>query len=70
MKSDSGGVYTSVLQSEHLRRKHIIHTQLEDVSPNNVNVFLQVPQYVIMTAGECFFSVTGLAFAYSQVLET
>ena len=28
---------------------------------------LQVPQYVVLTAAEVMFSVTGLGFAYSQV---
>ncbi len=35
--------------------------------PNSVSIFLQVPMYVLITAGEVMFSVTGLEFAYSQV---
>ena len=30
-------------------------------------MFLQVPMYVLITAGEVMFSITGLEFAYSQV---
>ena len=37
-------------------------------SPNQVSVFLQIPMYFIITAGEVLFSVNGLDFAYSQVL--
>lgn len=37
--------------------------------PNSVSIFLQVPMYVLITAGEVMFSVTGLEFAYSQVLK-
>ncbi|XP_064389399.1 solute carrier family 15 member 2-like isoform X2 [Halichondria panicea] len=35
-------------------------------APNSVSMFLQVPMYVLITAGEVMFSVTGLEFAYSQ----
>ena len=38
-------------------------------SPNSVSVFLQVPMYVTITAGEVLFSITGLEFAYSQVIK-
>jgi len=40
--------------------------QLTEVDVWTLNIFWQVPQYFIMTTGECLFSVTGLAFAYSQ----
>ena len=43
-------------------------TVVEIDHPNTVSLFLQVPMYVLITAGEVMFSITGLEFAYSQVL--
>ena len=40
---------------------------IQDISPNSVHIALQIPMYVLITAGEIMFSVTGLDFAYSQV---
>ena len=42
-------------------------TLAEDVPPDSVTIFWQVPMYVLITAGEVMFSITGLEFAYSQV---
>eukprot|EP00794_Sanderia_malayensis_P009717 gene9717-10707_t len=38
----------------------------EDVGSTSVHRIWQLPQYVVLTAGEVMFSVTGLEFAYSQ----
>ncbi|XP_021574494.1 solute carrier family 15 member 1 [Carlito syrichta] len=40
--------------------------EFEDISPNTVNMALQIPQYFLLTCGEVVFSVTGLEFSYSQ----
>ncbi|XP_072469985.1 solute carrier family 15 member 2 isoform X1 [Notamacropus eugenii] len=38
----------------------------EDVSPNQISIAWQIPQYIIVTAAEVMFSVTGLEFSYAQ----
>lgn len=40
----------------------------EDIKANNVHMAWQLPQYLLISAGEVMFSITGLAFSYSQVL--
>lgn len=45
----------------------IILQKMEDVKANNVHIAWQIPQYVLITAGEVMFSITGLEFSYSQV---
>lgn len=42
--------------------------KMEDVEANNVHIAWQIPQYVLITAGEVMFSITGLEFSYSQVI--
>ena len=37
-----------------------------DVMGTSVHRFAQLPQYIVVTAGEVMFSVTGLEFSYSQ----
>ena len=41
-------------------------TVVEVDPPNSVSLFLQLPMYVLITAGEVMFAITGLVFAYSQ----
>lgn len=63
-----GGVYTIVISKtaggNFELATHVI------TSPNSVHMLWLIPQYVIMTAAEVMFSVTGLEFAYSQAPST
>ncbi|XP_052014816.1 solute carrier family 15 member 2 [Apodemus sylvaticus] len=38
----------------------------EDIPANKLSIAWQLPQYVLVTAAEVMFSVTGLEFSYSQ----
>ena len=38
------------------------------VHASDISVWYQFPQYIVITAGEVLFAVTGLSFAYSQVI--
>ena len=39
----------------------------EITTPNMISTFWQLPQIMIITAGEILFSITSLKFAFSQV---
>ncbi|XP_072301357.1 solute carrier family 15 member 2 [Eucyclogobius newberryi] len=60
---DFGASYTFVLSREVAAPTV---TRIVDVQANDVHVAWQIPQYVLMTAGEVMFSITGLEFSYSQ----
>ena len=44
-------------------------TQHMDIKANEIHMLWQLPQYITITIGECFFSITGVSFAYSQVCQ-
>ncbi|KAK2850152.1 hypothetical protein Q7C36_008935 [Tachysurus vachellii] len=60
---DFGASYTFVLSGDP--NKLTVH-KMEDVEANNVHIAWQIPQYILITAGEVMFSITGLEFSYSQ----
>uniref|UniRef100_H2YKW6 Uncharacterized protein n=1 Tax=Ciona savignyi TaxID=51511 RepID=H2YKW6_CIOSA len=60
LKLDNGAAYTQILM--HGDTGYYNH-RLVDLPGNKVNMLWQVPQYVIIEAGEILISVTGLAFA-------
>lgn len=67
--SKNGGVYTAVLYTNSAKSqdlKDVSMKQITDIKPWSINIFLQTPQYVIITIGEVLFSITGLSFSYTQ----
>uniref|UniRef100_A0AAF5DMB3 Oligopeptide transporter 1 n=1 Tax=Strongyloides stercoralis TaxID=6248 RepID=A0AAF5DMB3_STRER len=58
-----GGVYNLIVTGDKKKPEGRIYQFVKD---NTVNILWQVPQYIIITAAEICFSVTGLEFAYSQ----
>ncbi|XP_035978319.1 solute carrier family 15 member 1 [Halichoerus grypus] len=59
-----GSAFTYVIRREDTGCPEL-HV-FEDISPNTVNMALQIPQYFLLTCGEVVFSITGLEFSYSQ----
>lgn len=49
---------------------NIVHFQNSKVftttEPTTLSILWQIPQYLIITAGEVMFGITGLSFSYSQ----
>ena len=64
----SGAMYMIVVMSslvEEGAQNKVTGVEIDEA--NSVSIFLQVPMYVVITAGEIMFTITGLEFAYSQV---
>nr|CAI5865032.1 unnamed protein product [Callosobruchus analis] len=58
-----GGTYTILIGKENgaLNSTEVVVTQ-----PNDIHILWLMPQYIIITAAEIMFSITGLEFSYSQ----
>jgi len=39
----------------------------QTTTPNDFAILWQIPQYMIITAGEIMFSITTLSFAFTEV---
>uniref|UniRef100_A0A8C3V8Y6 Solute carrier family 15 member 2 n=1 Tax=Catharus ustulatus TaxID=91951 RepID=A0A8C3V8Y6_CATUS len=61
---DFGASYTVVITN--ISGGAVETWKSEDIKANNVHMAWQLPQYLLISAGEVMFSVTGLAFSYSQ----
>lgn len=60
-----GGVYTLLVQLDDQNK--VVEAKLFTVTePNSIHMLWLLPQYIIITAAEILFSVTGLEFSYSQ----
>lgn len=60
---------TNLLRVSCQESGEIVARKIQDVKANNVHIAYQIPQYVLITAGEVMFSITGLEFSYSQVMQ-
>ena len=74
LEFNSGAVYIIVVSENRGNASSLVEegeqykvTGVEIDEPNSVSIFLQVPMYVVMTAGEILLVITQLEFAYSQV---
>ena len=65
---DSCASYTVFLFTRNNNTNNVEYILLSDIYPNGLSLFWQLIQIFVMTVGEIMFSISGLSFAYSQVL--
>eukprot|EP00072_Mus_musculus_P018274 NP_067276.2 solute carrier family 15 member 2 isoform 1 [Mus musculus] len=61
---DFGTTYLFVITN--ITNRGLQAWKAEDIPANKLSIAWQLPQYVLVTAAEVMFSVTGLEFSYSQ----
>ncbi|XP_041057159.1 solute carrier family 15 member 2 [Carcharodon carcharias] len=62
---DFGAAYTIIL-TKMPGNASFKSWKTEDIKANVMHVAWQIPQYVLMSAGEVMFSITGVEFSYTQ----
>nr|APX43179.1 solute carrier family 15 member 2 [Sphyrna tiburo] len=62
---DFGAAYTIILDKKP-GNANLTFWKTEDIRANIMHIAWQIPQYVLMSAGEVMFSITGVEFSYSQ----
>ncbi|ESN91171.1 hypothetical protein HELRODRAFT_90377, partial [Helobdella robusta] len=66
IKSKNGPLYILVLANNDKNEVPSLVDYITEIPAWSINIFMQAPQYVVITVGECLFSVTGLSFTYTQ----
>ncbi|XP_076799009.1 solute carrier family 15 member 2 isoform X2 [Arvicanthis niloticus] len=61
---DFGTTYLFVITN--ITNRGLQAWKAEDIPANKLSIAWQLPQYILVTAAEVMFSVTGLEFSYSQ----
>jgi dipeptide/tripeptide permease len=65
----NGARYTFVHYNDAITQSPAL-LQLNDLHEYEISIFYQLLQYIILSAGEIMFSISGLAFAYSEAPQT
>ncbi|KAK7113228.1 hypothetical protein V1264_012559 [Littorina saxatilis] len=68
----SGGVYTIAMidPTNNIDLHEVVVEKYVTVKENSLSMMLMIPQYIAITVGEILFSISGLAFAYTQAPES
>ncbi|GFV50141.1 solute carrier family 15 member 2 [Trichonephila clavipes] len=65
----TGGCYTVFILQREAWNVRVMESTMT-VQPNSIHRLWQIPQSIVITAGEVMFSITGLDFSYSQAPES
>ncbi|KAL7030430.1 hypothetical protein ACKWTF_006656 [Chironomus riparius] len=68
IKFKRGGVYAVVVHEE-ADNKYAANISII-TPPNSISILWLIPQYILMTIAEIFYSITGLQFSYTQAPES